>query len=145
MVMFPTTVLVATDGTGLSRRALLTAVELCRATSSPLHVVHAKVTSTVLRGRPMTPQQRTATEEEGEQLLAREAAAAAEAGWEVAGTHLRHGERTDRVIAKVQEELQAGLLVIGASRSGSVVERLLTPTGTGTVRKASGSVLVVRD
>ncbi|MFA9445317.1 universal stress protein [Egicoccus sp. AB-alg6-2] len=145
MTLFPTPVLVATDGTARSRAALLAAVEICRATNSPLHLVHAKVTASPLRGRPMTPTQRRTTEDEGAALLEREAGAAAEAGYEVAGTHLRHGERTDRVLAAVQDELHAGLLVVGAgSRSGSLVDRVLTPAGGSTVRQAPGSVLVVR-
>ncbi|MFA9428780.1 universal stress protein [Egicoccus sp. AB-alg2] len=144
MPFLPTTVLVATDGSESSRAALLAAVDLCRATSSPLHLVHAKSTSPTLRGRPMTPGQRTATEDEGEQLLKREAEAAADAGWEVEGTHLRHGDSADRVIGQVQAELGAGLLVVAAGRSGSVAGRLLRPTGAGTVRRAPGSVLVVR-
>jgi hypothetical protein len=108
MSFFPTTVIVATDGTGASRHALEAAVEIARATGSQLHLLHVKVTSSTLRGRPMTPGQRETTEREGHEVLAREAAAAAELGLEVAGTHLRHAEKLERAITVTAEELGAG-------------------------------------
>jgi nucleotide-binding universal stress UspA family protein len=144
MSFFPTTVIVATDGTGASRHALEAAVEIARATGSQLHLLHVKVTSSTLRGRPMTPGQRETTEREGHEVLAREAAAAAELGLEVAGTHLRHAEKLERAITVTAEELGAGLLVIGEGRAGRVAELLSTSYGTSTVRRSKGSVLVVR-
>lgn len=148
MTFFPTPVVVGTDGDDAGRHALRAAVELCQATGSPLHIAHVVLTSGTLRGRPMTPGQRERSDEEGEQLLQREAAAAVEAGIEVAGTHLRYAERVDRALVEVQEGLGAGLLVIGERGSGTLAQRLMQAGGTGsagTVRRSRASVLVVRE
>jgi nucleotide-binding universal stress UspA family protein len=144
MSFFPTTVIVGTDGSAASRHALEAGVELARATGSDLHLLHVKVTSSTVRGRPMTPQQRETTEQEGEELLAREAAAAAALGCEVAGTHLRHGEKLERVMTEAAAELGAGLLVVGEGRAGRLDALLSSSFGTSTVRRSKGSVLVVR-
>lgn len=148
MTFFPTPVLVATDGDAAGHHALRAAVELCRATGSPLHVAHVVLTRGTLHGRPMTPGQRERHDTSATELLEREAASAREAGAEVAGTHLRYSERVDRALIEVQEELGAGLLVIGEGTTGTLAGRLLQPAGTGsagTVRRARASVLVVRE
>jgi len=147
MSFFPTPVIVGTDGTAAGRHALLAAVELCRATGSELHIVHVKLASGMLRGRPMTPAQRERTDEEARQLLERELMAAEEAGMAVVGTHLRYGENAEQAFVSTQQELGAGLLVIGESRTGSLAQRLTSATGgsaTEAVRRSPASVLVVR-
>lgn len=148
MTFFPTPVLVGTDGDPPSRHALKAAVELCRATGSPLHLVHVVLSSGTLRGRPMTPGMRERTEAEGQAFLEAEAAAARDLGVEVAGIHLRHADRLDRGFVAVQEQLGAGVLVIGEGSSGSLASRLLSGSGadsTGTVRRSRASVFVVRE
>ncbi len=145
MSFFPTSVVVATDGTPESRHALEAAVELARATGSPLHLLHVRSSSGTLHGRPITPAQRETTEAEGHRLLEREAAAATELGLEVTGTHLRHGDPLARTMAEAAAELDAGVLVIGDSASGRLAQLLTsTASSTSTVRRSKGSVLVVR-
>lgn len=147
MTFFPTPVVVGTEGTAASRHALLAAVELTRATGSPLHIAHVRLTSGTLHGRPMTPPQRERADEEGQGLLERERDVAVEHGGEVAGTHLRYGERLDLAFASLQEELGAGLLVIGEGTTGTLAQRLMGAggTSTGAVRRSRASVLVVRE
>jgi nucleotide-binding universal stress UspA family protein len=146
VTFFPTPVVVGTEGTEASRHALLAAVELAAATGSPLHIAHVRLTSPMLHGRPMTPGQRDRADEEAESLLARERAAAEEHGAEVAGTHLRYGDRVDHAFAALQEELGAGLLVIGEGTTGTLAQRLTGGgTSTGTVRRSRASVLVIRE
>lgn len=144
MTFFPTPVVVFTDGSARSRHALEAAVELAQATGSPLHLLHVKLTTASVRGRTMTPAQRESTEREGHELLAREAAAAAELGAEVAGTHLRHGDVLARTMTDAAQELGAGLLVLGDSTSGRLPQQLTTNPSTSTVRRSRSSVLVVR-
>jgi nucleotide-binding universal stress UspA family protein len=144
MSFFPTNVIVGTDGSPPSRQALEAAVELARCTGSPLHLLHVRLTTGTLHGRPMTPGQLGTSEQEGQQLLDREAAAAAGLGLEVAGTHLRHGENLARTMTDAAAELDAGLLVIGETRSGRLAELLTSTYSTTTVRRSKGSVLVVR-
>jgi nucleotide-binding universal stress UspA family protein len=145
VTFFPTPVVVGTEGTEASRHALLAAAELANATGSPLHIAHVRLTSGSLHGRPMTPGQRERADEEAEALLAGERAAAEERGAEVAGTHLRDGDRVDHAFAALQEELGAGLLVIGEGSTGTLAQRLTGGTSTGTVRRSRASVLVVRE
>lgn len=144
MALFPTAVVVGTDGSEQSRKALEAAVELCAATGSSLHLLHVKLTDRGLRGRPMTPRQRETTDEEGQRLLEREAQAAAELGLEVSGTHLRYGEQLGPAMAGASGELDAGLLVIGEPSSGRMPQWLSRGYSTSTVRRAPGSVMVVR-
>lgn len=145
MTFFPTPVLVGVDETDESRHALLTAVELCLTTGSPLHVVHVKLTSGMIRGRPMAPQQKSLSDEEGRALLESARRAAADAGKEPEECHLRFAENAERALVLLQEELVAGLLVIGEGSRGSLARRLLYPGGgAAAVRRATGSVLVVR-
>lgn len=145
MVFFPTPVLVGVDGTPESRHAVHTAVELCRATESPLHLAHVKLTSGLLRGRPMTPPQRTSADTEAENLLREFSSLATQAGLEPAGVHVRYGENTERELVRLQTELSAGLLVIGEGATGILAARMFqTQHGSGAVERSTGSVLVVR-
>lgn len=144
-LQFPTRILVALDGSAASRHALTTACELCRATGSELHLVYVATTSPTVRGRPPTPAQREATEQEGQQVLEAGRTQANQEDVEVAQSHLRSGVSIDQSLQQAQEELDAGLLVVGAHRSGKVAGRLITGTGgAGVVRRAAASILVVR-
>jgi nucleotide-binding universal stress UspA family protein len=144
MPFFPTNVIVGTDGTPDSSHALEAGAELALATGSPLHLLHVKLTSGTLHGRPMTPGQRERSEAEGHALLEREVARAQELGVEVEGTHLRFGEHLARVMTDTAAELEAGLLVIGEGRSGALAQALTSGYSTAAVRRSKGSVLVVR-
>lgn len=147
MPYFPTAVVVGIDGSAPSRHAVRVAAELCRATSSPLHLLHVKLPQPLLRGQPpLTPAQRERTDRESRQLLDAEAAVAAELGVEVAGTHLRYAQRPVDAFARVQQELSAGLLVVGERPGTSTLGRQLMSGAsvTGAVRRSPASVLVVR-
>ncbi len=145
MVFFPTPVLVGVDATDESRHAVLTAVELCRATTSPLHLVHVTLTAGLLRGRPMTPTQRETTGEDAQAILERHRKAAIAAGVEPAQLHTRYGQQVEEELVRLQTELTAGLLIIGEGATGSLASRMFHPQlGSGTVRRSSGSVMVVR-
>ena len=145
MVFFPTAVLVGVDNTHEARHALLSAVELCLATNSPLHLAHVKLTSGLLRGRPMTPAQRETTDTESAQLLNRHRVMAAEAGVSPVEVHVRYGENVAQELVRLQTELSAGLLIIGEGPTGSVAARMFqSQDGSGAVQRSTGSVLVVR-
>jgi nucleotide-binding universal stress UspA family protein len=144
MLSFPTRVLVGIDRSDAARAALEAAADLCRATTSELHLVHVKSTSSTVKGRPVTPEQGHRMEAEAASLLAEAADVAQARGTEVAATHVRFGERVERALTRAQRELDAGLLVVGSERSGSVARSLLGGGATGTVARSGGSVLVVR-
>jgi nucleotide-binding universal stress UspA family protein len=139
---FPARVLVGVDVSLGARAAVDAAVSLCQATGADLHLVHVKLTSALLRGRPAPTAASEVLEREGEELLAR-ARAYAERVCPVTGTHLRYAQRVDRALARVQDELDADVLVIGAGRPGD--DRWhLGRTVAATIRRAPRSVLVVR-
>jgi nucleotide-binding universal stress UspA family protein len=144
MPMFPTRIVVGVDRSESSRVALRAASELARATSSQLHLVHVKRTSSHLRGRPLTPAQGDEMDAEAAALLAEARATVEQAGGAVAEAHVRFGQHIDRALVAVQDELDAGLLVIGSSADGSVARSLLAAPETGAVRRSGGSVLVAR-
>ena len=145
MVFFPTVVLVGVDDTDASRHAVMTAVELCRATDSPLHLAHVKLTSGLLRSRPMTPSQRETTDTEAAALLTRFRDMAIEAGLPPAESHVCYGENVEHELVRLQTELSAGLLVIGEGPTGNLAARMLhSQHGPGVVQRSTGSVLVVR-
>jgi len=139
---FPVRVLVGVDASLGSRDAVDAAVSLCQATGADLHLVHVKLKSALLRGRPAPTAATEVLEREGDELL-RRSKAYAERVCPVTGTHLRYAQRVDRALASVQEELDADVLVIGAGRSGSDAWHL-GRTVTATVRRSSRSVLVAR-
>ena len=145
MVFFPTVILVGVDDTHESRHAVLTAVELCQATDSPLHLAHVKLTSGLLRGRPMTPSQRESTDTEADALLTQLRDMATEAGKPPAEVHVRYGENVEQELVRLQTELSAGLLVIGEGPGGNLAARMFqSQHGSGAVQRSTGSVLVVR-
>lgn len=145
MTFFPTPVIAGVDGTRVGRHALLTAVEICGATGSGLHLVHIKLTSGMIRGRPMTPAQRERADAEGREFLETERRAAAEAGLDSVQTHLRYAENIEHDLVKVQHELVAGLLIIGDNPGGTLAQRLFRiGSGESAVRRSTASVMVIR-
>jgi len=147
MSFFPTPVLVGVDDTPAGHHAVVAAAQLCAATGSHMHLVHVKLTSGTLRGRPMTPPQRERADAEAQELLDREAAQAADHNAEVVGAHIRYGERPEVVFTKLQQELEAGLLVIGARNRGTLARSLIADEAaspSSTVGRARASVWVVR-
>jgi nucleotide-binding universal stress UspA family protein len=144
MPVFPTLIVVGVDDSPGSRRALAAAQEIASATGSELHLVHVKLTKSPLRPKPVNPPVTQAASEEGTALLERLEREAAQGGVSVAATHLRAGDRVDRVLVDTQRELGAGLLVVGASSSGRIGRAVLGSPVTAVTRHASGSVLVVR-
>jgi nucleotide-binding universal stress UspA family protein len=118
--MYPTTILLATDGSKESAPAVRTAVELATATGSQLHLVHA--ISTV----PQRPYPRAYEREMRETILHRMRLAALalldekvsqveEMGGTVAGSHYREGQPVEEVL-RLSDELGVGLIVTGGRR-----------------------------
>lgn len=145
MAHFPTRVLVGVDRSPTAARAVDAATELCRSTGSELHLLHVRSTSSTLHGRPMTPPQRTGSESEGDEVLQAARRRVEDAGGEVAGAHLRFGDRVDREMLAAQQELQIGLLVLGSGGQGRLLQQVMSGTpSTTTARRSPASVLLVR-
>ena len=119
--MYPTRILLATDGSPESSIAVETAVELAAATGSELHVAHAISTSQI------TPYPSAVRREAGEAFLGRLRLAALalldekvrqaeKLGGVVAGSHYREGHRPADEVVLLAEEIGAGLIVTAARK-----------------------------
>ena len=145
MTLFPTKILLATDGSEAAKLAAQAAVELTSETGSELHVVcveevpvTAGVYAAAAQGVP------TAASEGNRELLDEQVKQIEEVGGSVAEAHLREGSPV-REIIDLSEELGAGLIVVG-NRGLSGIQRLvLGSVSEAVVRYASCPVLVVRE
>src|SRR3712207_359381 len=151
MSIFPTRILLATDGSEEAQLALLTAVDEANSTNSELHVVTVG---------PWNPDPSYATHEvsfrwqtyeevseaigkEAQQILDEQVKKIKEAGGAVQEAHLRRG-RKDQEIVRLAEEIGAGLIVIGSRGRGGVRRALMGSVSDSVVRHAHCPVLVVR-
>ena len=141
MATFPTTILLATDGSPDARMATQAAGDLAARSASRLHVVHGWEPYTfggfVPGGYPFTG------EEAGRALLADEAAFARSRGADVVQTHLRRAVPA-RAILDVAEEVNAGLIAMGSRGLGTVRRLVMGSVSETVVHQANMPVLVMR-
>jgi nucleotide-binding universal stress UspA family protein len=147
MSIFPTRILLATDGSEQAELAVLRAVELADATDSELHVVHVGVVPIFLQSYPGTlgyyGKLYEQIEEESKERLRKQSLRVKAAGGTVAGTHLRMGQVALEIVA-LAEELGADLIVMGCRGLGGVRRALMGSVSDSVVRHAHCPVLVVR-
>jgi nucleotide-binding universal stress UspA family protein len=141
MSIFPTKILLATDGSGEAELAATNAAALAKGTDSELHVVHVgpfmPMLFSSMEGEParMAREARKTLDGAVGQLEA--------AGGDVAQAHLRVGGASEEIIA-LAEELGAGLIVMGNRGRGGVRRALMGSVSDSVVRHAHCPVLVVR-
>jgi len=147
MSIFPTKILLATDGSEEAELAALRAVDLADATDSELHVVHVGVVPIFLKSYPGTlgyeRRLYEQIEEVSRELLRKQTWRVKVTGGTVAGAHLRMGQ-VDLEIVALAEELQADLIVMGSRGLGGVRRALMGSVSDSVVRHAHCPVLVVR-
>src|SRR5918992_1953445 len=116
MSIFPTTILLATDGSLDAALALETAVDLANTTNSELHVI------TAARGYPAydirIEEVAEQLRQEAQEVLDEQVRCVEEVGGTVQEAHVRVGERRSDEIVKVAEEIRAGLIVMGSRGIG---------------------------
>ena len=151
MSIFPTKILLATDGSEEAQLALSTAVDQANSTNSELHLVTVG---------PWNPDPAYATHEasfrwqtyeevtevigkEAKQILDEQVKKIKEAGGAVQEAHLRRG-RKDQEIVRLAEEIGAGLIVVGSRGRGGVRRALMGSVSDSVVRHAHCPVMVVR-
>ena len=143
MSIFPTKILLATDGSREAELAARTAADIAKSTSSELHVVN------VAGGRAYQVELQEVNEQlrqRAGQLLDEQVEMIKEAGGTVTETHIRVvAEHRDRAIVEVAEELGAGLIAMGSRGQGGVRRALLGSVSDSVVRHAHCPVLVVRE
>ena len=152
MSIFPTRILLATDGSREAQLAASTAADLANTTNSELHVL------TVAPGNPdpvyqiheaslhyETYQQALeAVKGEAQKVLDEQVRKVREAGGSVKEAHLRIGERRDQAIIHLAEEVGAGLIVMGSRGRGPLKRALMGSVSDSVVRRSHCPVLVVR-
>jgi nucleotide-binding universal stress UspA family protein len=147
MSIFPTRILLATDGSEEAELAATRAVDIAEKTDSELHVVHVGVLPSFLVSYPGTlgyeRRLYDQIEEDSRQLLRELSWRVKAAGGTVAGTHLRMGEVALEIVA-LAEELGVGLIVMGSRGLGGVRRALMGSVSDSVVRHAHCPVLVVR-
>ena len=147
MSIFPTTVLLATDGSKDAELATTTALELANSTSSELHIVlveepaYAYVDAS---GLPFTVEELEHEQEQQARIrLDAEVQKIRSAGGAIAEAHLRVGAAAAE-IADLAEDIGAGLIVMGSRGLGGVRRALMGSVSDSVVRHAHCPVLVVR-
>jgi nucleotide-binding universal stress UspA family protein len=152
MSIFPTRILLATEGSEEATWAAQTAIDLANKTGSELHVVYTDTLpySPALYGGYDEGVDVGAFQYESEELmrigqgrLDEQVRKLKVAGGSVAQAHFRVG-RADAEITAVAEEIGAGLIVVGSRGLGGISRTMLGSVSDSVVRHAHCPVLVVR-
>jgi nucleotide-binding universal stress UspA family protein len=142
MSIFPTNILVATDGSREAELAAATAADLANATNSQLHVIHVgELLPTFLAQTEVEPAQ---LEREARELLDEQVRRIEEAGGTVEEAHLRLG-RADEEIVDLAQNLDVGLIVMGSRGRGRIRRALMGSVSDSVVRHAPSPVTIVRE
>jgi nucleotide-binding universal stress UspA family protein len=149
MSVFPTTILLATDGSDEAKMATQAATELSRDTGSQVHLVYVLPTPAQLIGHHLYSDDVRESliggaERDAETFLKEQAEKIGSDGGKVADTHLRSGD-PDKEILRAAEALGAGLIVLGSRGLGAVSRMLIGSVSDSVVRHAHCPVLVMRD
>ena len=148
MSVFPTKILLATDGSEEAVRATEATVELSRETGSEIHVVYVLPTPAQMIGHHLYSDEIRESliggaEREAETFLKAQADRIGSDGGKVAETHLRNGD-PDKEILRLAEALDVGLIVIGSRGLGAISRTLIGSVSDSVVRHAHCPVFVVR-
>jgi nucleotide-binding universal stress UspA family protein len=158
MSIFPTRILLATDGSENVAHATDVAVQLSKVTGSELHVVYVgedAYSATLIYPETADPggvawedpalleQLQRQFEQMSRRVLKTEAEKVREAGGTVTQAHLRMGKAAAEIV-DLAEELGAGLVVVGSRGLGGIKRALMGSVSDSVVRHAHCPVLVVR-
>ena len=147
MGLFPTRILLATDGSEEAELAAMRAVDMAEKADSELHVVHVGVVPNFLRSDPGTRgydgKLCEQIEEESREQLRKLSWRVKVAGGTVTGTHLRMGE-VDLEIVGLAKELGADLIVMGCRGHRGIRRAIEGSISDAVIHYAPCPVLVVR-
>jgi nucleotide-binding universal stress UspA family protein len=151
MSIFPTTILLATDGSKEGELAARTAVDIAASTNSELHMVtvarheHAHVYDLPEEPGDVQKSLYEAIERKARELLDEQVKKIEQSGGTIPQeVHLLRGH-PDREIVHLAEEIGAGLIVIGSRGQGGVRRALMGSVSDSVVRQAHCPVLIVRE
>ena len=148
MSIFPTRILLATDGSKQAELAARTALDLANTTNSELHIVtvarleyaHAY---DIPESGDVPKGVYEATERKARELLDEQVKKIEQTGGTIAQVHLLRG-RPDREIVHLADDVDAGLIVMGSRGLGGVRRALMGSVSDSVVRHAHCPVWVVR-
>ena len=142
MSIFPTTILLATDGSTEAQLAAATAADLASRTDSELHLIHVgELRPTFLAQTELEPAQ---LERQARELLDEQVRRVEEAGGTVEEGHLRLG-RADEEIVDLAQSIGAGMIVMGSRGRGRIRRALMGSVSDSVVRHAHCPVTIVRE
>jgi nucleotide-binding universal stress UspA family protein len=157
MSIFPTKIVLATDGSREAELATQTAVDLARMSDSELHVVYVEDYSSIALLYPevtdpegvvmpdpiLEEDLERSSEQRSRELLDAEVERVRSAGGTVVQAHLMMGE-VAREIVHLAEDLRAGLIVMGSRGRGGIRRALMGSVSDSVVRHAHCPVMVTR-
>ena len=148
MSIFPTQILLATDGSEEARQAAQAAAELSKETGSVVHIAYVVPSLAELKGHHVYSREVMRSifdqaEGEARSFLEEQAEVLGASGGKVAKTHLRTGE-PDKEIVRLSEELGVGTIVIGSRGLDAVRRALMGRVSESVVKHAHCPVFVVR-
>jgi nucleotide-binding universal stress UspA family protein len=147
MSIFPTTILLATDGSEEAQLAAATAADLAEKTNSELHVLTVGPDYPLyeLPEHPAEFQDVVSeNRREAKEVLEQQAKRIEESGGTVRETYLREGRAAEEIV-EVAEEIGAGLIVMGSRGHGRLRRALLGSVSDAVVRHAHCPVTIVRE
>ena len=148
MSIFPTKILLATDGSSAAESAAQLAAALADKTASELHVVYVEVVPSFARHSAgttmgMDPNLYEKIKEEGRETLRKLSWQVKVSGGAVAKEHLRMGLPGEEIVG-LAGEICAGLIVMGSRGRGGMKRALTGSVSDSVVRHAHCPVLLVR-
>jgi nucleotide-binding universal stress UspA family protein len=158
MSIFPTKILLATDGSEEASSATQAAVQISEKTGSELHVIHVYGVAPImyafypeatdpggveLQDPVLKEELERRTEQRGREVLDAAIEQVRSAGAPVAQAHLREGGVPHEIVG-LAEDLGVGLIVVGSRGHGGIRRALMGSVSDTVVRHAHCPVLVVR-
>lgn len=157
MSIYPTKILLATDGSKEAELAARTAAELADKTGSELHVVHVfgivpwypsysegtGSDETELEDPLIEEDLQRLSEQRARELLDAEVEKIRSVGGTLAQAHLREGGAAQEIVG-LAEEIGAGLIVMGSRGGGGIRRALMGSVSDSVVHHAHCPVMVVR-
>jgi nucleotide-binding universal stress UspA family protein len=145
MSIFPTKILLATDGSREAELAGQTAAELANKTDSELHVLHVLASPLATHDPSSFEPEVWARLEQRERKTLEDVVGKIEAsGGKVEDSHHTTGRPAAEIVA-LAEEIGAGLIVMGARGVGGIRRALTGSVSDAVFRHAHCPVLVVRE
>jgi nucleotide-binding universal stress UspA family protein len=141
MAIFPTRVLLATDGSPDAALAAQSAIELCERTGSELHVVH--VGEYLPTFYAQTEEEPAQLQADAQRLLEEQLERIRAAGGQVAQAHLLLGRPAEQIV-NLSEEVGAGVVVVGSRGLSALRRAVLGSVSESVIRHAHCPVFVVR-